>query len=80
MNKPQRWRLGTVSEWADQYRILDQAASSEAGKWRTDRTPYLREIMVSLSANSPDDIIVFQKGAQVGATEAGILSLADSRG
>ena len=61
----------TVSEWADRHRILDQASSSEAGKWRTDRTPYLREIMDSLSAQSPDDIIVFMKGAQIGATEAG---------
>jgi phage terminase large subunit GpA-like protein len=61
----------TVSEWADRHRVLDQASSSEAGKWRTDRTPYLREIMDSLSAQSPDDIIVFMKGAQIGATEAG---------
>ena len=61
----------TVSEWADRHRVLDQASSSEAGKWRTDRTPYLREIMDSLSAQSLDDIIVFQKGAQIGATEAG---------
>ena len=61
----------TVSEWADRHRVLDQASSSEAGKWRTDRTPYLREIMDSLSAQSPDDIVVFMKGAQIGATEAG---------
>jgi len=61
----------TVSEWADRHRVLDQASSSEAGKWRTDRTPYLREIMNSLSAQSPDDIVVFMKGAQIGATEAG---------
>ena len=61
----------TVSEWADEYRILDQGSSSEPGRWRTDRTPYLREIMDSLSSRSEDDVIVFMKGAQVGATEAG---------
>ena len=61
----------TVSEWADQHRVLDQAASSEPGKWRTSRTPYLREIMDCLSATRPEQIVVFRKGAQIGATEAG---------
>jgi phage terminase large subunit GpA-like protein len=32
--------LLTVSEWADRYRVLSQRASSEPGRWRTDRTPY----------------------------------------
>ena len=43
------WRDGlkpdpllTVSEWADRYRVLSQRASSEPGRWRTERTPYLR--------------------------------------
>ena len=62
----------TVSQWADEHRILDQASSSEAGRWRTSRTPYLREIMDSLSASDPTDVVVFQKGAQIGASEAGI--------
>ena len=31
-----------VSEWADQYRMLSQIASAEAGMWRTERTPYLQ--------------------------------------
>ena len=61
----------TVSEWSDTHRILDQVSSSEPGKWRTDRTPYLREIMDTLSASNHDDVIVFMKGAQIGATEAG---------
>jgi phage terminase large subunit GpA-like protein len=30
--------LLTVSEWADQYRVLSQRASSEPGRWRTART------------------------------------------
>jgi phage terminase large subunit GpA-like protein len=62
----------TVSEWADEHRLLDQASSSEPGRWRTDRTPYLREIMDSLSASDESDIVVFQKGAQIGASEGGI--------
>ena len=42
--------LLTVSEWADRYRVLSQRASSEPGRWRTERTPYLREIMDCLFA------------------------------
>jgi phage terminase large subunit GpA-like protein len=61
----------TVSEWADQNRMLPQKTSSEPGKWRTERTPYLKEIMDELSHMSTTKEIVFMKGAQVGGTEAG---------
>lgn len=61
----------TVSEWADQYRILSSRASAEPGPWRTERTPYLREIMDCLSPSSPIERVVFQKAAQIGATETG---------
>lgn len=56
----------TVSEWADAHRMLSQKASSEPGRWRTDRTPYLREIMDCLSPRSPVQRVIFQAGAQVG--------------
>lgn len=59
-----------VSEWADQHRQLPKKSSAEPGQWRTDRTPYLREIMDCLSSRSPVEEIVFMKGAQVGGTEA----------
>jgi phage terminase large subunit GpA-like protein len=61
----------TVSAWADRHRILSSRASSEPGPWRTSRTPYLREIMDSLSAVHPARRVVFMKGAQVGASEGG---------
>ena len=61
----------TVSEWADEHRVLSQKASAEPGRWRTDRTPYLREIMDNLSPSSSVQQVVFMKGAQVGGTEAG---------
>lgn len=61
----------TVSEWADQFRFLSQKASAEPGRWRTDRTPYLREIMDCLSPSCPIQRVVFQAGAQVGKTETG---------
>lgn len=62
--------LLTVSEWADAYRRLPKKSSAEPGPWRTDRTPYLREIMDCLSSSSEVHEIVFMKGAQVGGTEA----------
>src|SRR6202166_3009958 len=63
--------LLTVSEWSDRYRTLSQRASAEPGPWRTDRTPYLREIMDCLSPSSPIERVVFMKGAQIGGTEVG---------
>ncbi|MTW18340.1 phage terminase large subunit family protein [Rhodoplanes serenus] len=72
------WREGltpdpalTVSEWADRHRFLSPRASAEPGRYRTDRTPYMRAIMDALSPASSCRRIVFMKAAQVGATEAG---------
>lgn len=62
----------TVSQWSDQFRILSGKASGEAGKWRTDRTPYLREILDSLSVRSPVQRIVMMFAAQLGKTEVGL--------
>ncbi len=71
------WRDGltpdpllTVSEWADKHRFLSPRASAEPGRYRTDRTPYMRAIMDALSPSHPARRIVFMKAAQVGATEA----------
>lgn len=61
----------TVSEWADEHRLLSSKASAEPGRWRTDRTPYLREIMDALSVYDPTQRVVFMKSAQIGGTEAG---------
>lgn len=61
----------TVSEWADEYRILSSKSASEAGKWRTSRTPYLKEIMDCLSPHNPVQKVIFMKGAQIGGTECG---------
>ena len=61
----------TVSSWADMHRVLSGKASAEPGPWRTDRTPYLREIMDCLSTTSPVQRVVLMAGAQLGKTEAG---------
>lgn len=59
----------TVSEWADKHRKLPKKSSAEPGPWRTDRAPYLREIMDSFSSRSDVEEIVFMKAAQIGGTE-----------
>jgi phage terminase large subunit GpA-like protein len=61
----------TVSTWADSHRMLSQKASAEAGRWRTERTPYLKGIMDEMSPSSPAQRIVFMAGAQVGKSETG---------
>jgi phage terminase large subunit GpA-like protein len=61
----------TISEWADAHRFLSPRASAEPGRYRTDRTPYMRAIMDALSPTHPARRVVFMKAAQVGATEAG---------
>ncbi len=72
------WREGlvpdpllSVSEWSDRHRMLSSKASSEPGRWRTSRTPYLKEIMDCLSPTSAVERVVFMKAAQLGATEMG---------
>lgn len=61
----------SVSEWADAHRILSQKSSAEPGRWRTSRTPYLREVMNCLSTMSPVEEIVIMASAQIGKTELG---------
>src|SRR5687768_13617323 len=62
--------LLTVSQWADAHRRLPKKSSAEPGPWRTDRTPYLREIMDCFSSMSDVEEVVLMKGAQVGGSEA----------
>jgi len=61
----------TVSQWADAHRMLSGKASAEPGPWRTERTPYLKEIMDELSTTSAVQRVVLMAGAQLGKTEAG---------
>lgn len=61
----------SVSEWSDEFRVLPSKGSAEPGKWRTSRTPYLKEILDCLSPKSPAEKVIFMKGSQLGGTEAG---------
>ena len=58
------------SQWAEEKRVLG-SASNDPGPWRNSRTPYLVEIMDCFQPNSPVQTVVFMKGSQIGATEAG---------
>jgi len=64
-------KILSVSQWADEYRFLSQKASSEPGRYRSSRTPYVTEIMDCLSNNNPVKEVVFMKGSQIGASEIG---------
>ena len=61
----------TVTEWSERHRILNSKGSAEAGPYRVGRTPYLRKIMDCMSARSTYKRVIFMKGSQIGASEAG---------
>ena len=58
----------TVSEWADENRVLVSESSAEPGAWRTDRAPYQREIMDSFTQPGVWQIVIMAS-AQVGKSE-----------
>lgn len=66
----------SLSQWSDEYRVLARTEGAESGKWKTARTPYLKEIMDVLSPMSPYQRVVFMKGVQVGGTSVGLNFLA----
>lgn len=59
----------TVSEWAEEYRILDVKSSAMPGAWSNSITPYLVGIMDEFN-NYETEEIIFCKPTQVGGTEA----------
>jgi len=59
----------TLSAWADRYRVLSPESSAEPGPWRTERVPYLREIMDTISGRDYQDVTVV-KSSQTAGTEA----------
>ena len=61
-------RLQTVSEWADENRILVSESSSRTGPWRTDAAPYQKEIMDAFTQPGIWKIVV-KASSQTGKTE-----------
>lgn len=58
----------TVSEWADRYRRLAPESSAEPGQWRTERAPYLKEVMDAFS-DPRIERVTFMASSQSGKTE-----------
>ena len=58
----------TVSEWADENRVLVSESSAEPGPWRTDRAPYQREIMDAFTQPGIYEIVIMAS-SQVGKSE-----------
>lgn len=59
----------TVSQWADDNRILSSKVSTMPGKWVTARNPMLREPMDCMSASSPVREMVVILPIQFGKSE-----------
>lgn len=60
-----------VDDWADANRILPPG-SAEPGPWRTDRTPFAREIYKALSDSDPCEEVVLMTATQLVKSEAGL--------
>ena len=58
----------TVSEWADKYRILSPENTAEAGRWRTSRVPYMKEVMNAFTDPRVKQLIVVAS-SQISKTE-----------
>lgn len=58
----------TVSEWADNYRMLSSEASAEPGKWRTDRAPYQKAIMDAFTSPGIKKVIA-KTASQIGKSD-----------
>lgn len=56
----------SVSQWADAHRVISTKQGAEAGPWRTDRNPLLREPMDALG--KPGDVVLMFP-IQLGKTE-----------
>lgn len=61
----------TVTEWAEQHRILSGKDSAEPGPYRVSRTPYALEPQDMLSASSNVEEVVLMWGAQTSKTTIG---------
>ncbi len=61
----------SVAEWAERERVIP-VGNAEPGKWRTDRAPYLREIMEAVTDTTVHTIAI------VGAAQSGKTAAAEN--
>ena len=64
---------GTVTEWADRFRILPESSAARGARWHTSTAPYLAGIMDSVLEPDARKVAVMA-AAQVGKTE-GLLNV-----
>jgi len=58
----------TVTQWAEKNRRLSSESSAEPGPWRTERTPYLKEVMDALTDPRLSHLVMVA-ASQVGKSE-----------
>ena len=58
----------TVTQWAEKRRRLSAESAAEPGPWRTERTPYLKEVMDSFTDPKVNHIVMVA-ASQVGKSE-----------
>ena len=63
----------TLSEWADNYRMMSDESTNERGKWRTDRAPYQREPMDAITDIHVKKVVLMW-ASQMGKTDCAILN------
>lgn len=63
--------LLSLREWSDEHAIISTREGAEPGKYRTDRTPFWREVMECMSVTHPATTVVVRKGTQIGFTKTG---------
>lgn len=62
-------------EWADRHFYLSRESSSEYGRYRSSRTPFVREPLEELSPESPTQVVVCMKPTQCAGTTIGLIFL-----
>lgn len=55
----------SVSDWADNFRMLSAGVSAEPGRWKTSRAPYQKEIMDAFTQPGVNRVVVMSS-SQIG--------------
>lgn len=61
-----------IDQWADEFMQIPQGNGAEHGKYRTERTPFAREVMRVLSPSHPAKRVVAMVASQLLKTQVGI--------
>lgn len=58
----------SVSQWADNHRMLSSGISAESGKWKTSRAPYQKDIMNAFTEPGIHRVVV-KSSSQIGKSD-----------